>query len=588
MSDKETSAVDRVQQDRAKEILFVLANAVSAAKLFPPEHQTVRSFISNLHQRLTQYLNKYWKLELGIEEQSFSLEGKTIHHDPNPARSLPFFFFKDGMKGLGFYKGLQKGELQGFLGAIREVSQLPPEEGDIVNALWEKDFPNIRYFAPDDFLETRIGVGRPPLRLEVDIDSLSQGRVELTPEDLEEIRKNTLALGRSRENEKPAADPAFAEEFGITLAKTDDRETTEIEALLTANRRLSYKEEYLSLILEIIYLEDRPEQFPAISDVLEQYHHEALQEGDFRRAAKLLHALSQIKEAYAKKNQLKSDLMDSVIALLSSKSNLVELRDSLDLGSISDSAGFFDYLRYFGPRSAGLVADVYERATNQEWRRRALDILKEIGKTDLHELTGLVQESRPALSQEIIRILSESKDSRIVTFLANIVSYNNTSVKLAAIRALGQVQNEAANKVLLGFLADPNEEVRTSALDNMKEAADKQVLSHVIEAIEDKTFRRKSDREKKALFDILGRSDSEEACGFLREILTKVPFLPNPKHTELCLYSVDALEKMRLATSKEVLKEGAQRRHRKIRSACLKALESKSKITISYTGRTAR
>jgi HEAT repeat protein len=280
--------------------------------------------------------------------------------------------------------------------------------------------------------------------------------------------------------------------------------------------------------------------------------------------------------------------MDSVIALLSSKSNLVELRDSLDLGSISDSAGFFDYLRYFGPRSAGLVADVYERATNQEWRRRALDILREIGKTDLQELTGLVQESRPALSQEIIRILSESKDSRIVTFLANIVSYNNTSVKLAAIRALGQVQNEAANKVLLGFLADPNEEVRTSALDNMKEAPDKQVLSHVIEAIKDKTFRRKSDREKKALFDILGRSDSEEACGFLREILTKVPFLPNPKHTELCLYSVDALEKMRPATSKEVLKEGAQRRHRKIRSACLKALQSKSEITISYTGRTVR
>jgi predicted DNA-binding protein YlxM (UPF0122 family) len=588
MSEKEASAVDRVQQDRAREILLVLGTAVSAARLFPSEHPTVGNFISDLHQRLTEYLGKYGKLELGIEEQAFTLDGKMVFHDPNPARSLPFFFFKDGMKGLGFYRGLQKAELEGFLEAVRVVSRLPPEEGDIVNALWEKDFPNIRYFAPDDFLETKIGLGRPPLRPEVDVDRLNRGRVELTPEDLEEIRKGTLALNRSKENERGMADPALPEDIGRTLTGADDRETVEIEALLSANRQLSHKDEYLSLILEIIYLEDRPEQFPAIADVLEQYHQQAIHEGDFRRASKMLRALNEIKEVYANKNKLKSDLMDSVIALLSRKSNLVELRDSIDLGSISDSQGLFEYLRFFGPRSAALVADVYERATSQDWRRRALDILKEIGKADLYELIGLVQESRPALSQEIIGLLSESEDKRIVTFLANIVSYKNTSVKLAAIRALGRIQNQAANKVLLGFLTDPNEEVRVYALDNMKKVADKQVLSHIFEAIAEKGFAKKSKREKKALFGILGRSDSEEACAFLGEILTNVPFLPKPKHTELCLYSITALEQMNLSPSKDVLKEGAKRRHRKIRSACLKALQAKSEITITYTDGTVQ
>jgi HEAT repeat protein len=588
MSEKEASAVDRVQQDRAREILLVLGTAVSAARLFPSEHPTVGNFISDLHQRLTEYLGKYGKLELGIEEQSFTLDGKMVFHDPNPARSLPFFFFKDGMKGLGFYRGLQKTELEGLLEAVRVVSRLPLEEGDIVNVLWEKDFPNIRYFAPDDFLETKIGVGRPPLRPEVDVDRLNQGRVELTPEDLEEIRKGTLGLNRSKENERAMDDPALPEDIGRTLAGTDERETVEIEALLSANRQLSHKDEYLSLILEIIHLEDRPEQFPAIADVLEQYHQQAIHEGDFRRASKMLRALNEIKEVYANKNKLKSDLMDSIIALLSRKSNLVELRDSIDLGSISDSQGLFEYLRFFGPRSAGLVADVYERATSQDWRRRALDILKEIGKADLYELIGLVQESRPALSQEIIGLLNESDDKRIVTFLANIVSYKNTSVKLAAIRALGRIQNQAANKVLLGFLTDPNEEVRVYALDNMKKVADKQVLSHIFEAISEKGFAKKSEREKKALFGILGRSDSEEACSFLGEILTKVPFLPKPKHTERCLYSITALEQMRLSPSKDVLKEGAKRRHRKIRRACLKALQAKSEITITYTGRTVQ
>jgi ribulose bisphosphate carboxylase small subunit len=588
MSEKEAFSIDRVQQDKAKEILLVLENAVSAARLFPSEHQTIRNFISDLYQRLSEYLENYLKLEIGIEEQAFTLDGKTIHQDPNPARSLPFFFFKDGMKMLEFHRGLQKSELEGLLDAIREVSQLPPEESDIVNALWELDFPNIRHVAPDDFLETKIGVGRKLLRPEVNVDSLGQGRVELTPEDLEEIRKNTLALVKSKENEKAAAGPSLSEEIGITLAKTDDRESEEIEALLTANRRLSHEEEYLSLILEIIYLEDRPEQFPAIADILEQYHQDAIQKGEFRRAAKLLRALSEIKDLYATKNKLKSDLMASVIALLGRKSYLVELRDSLDPGSISDAKGLFDYLRFFGSRSARLVADVYERTTNQDWRLKALEILKEIGKSDLNELMALVQESRPALSQEIIRILGESEDLRIVTFLANIVAYKNTPVKLAAIRALGRIQDEAVNKVLLGFLADPNEEVRVTALDNIKKAADRQVLSHVIEAISDKDFLKKSIREKKSLFDVLGRSDCEESCSFLGAILTHVPFLPNSKHTELCLYSISALEQMRLSTSREILKKGAKRRHLKIRNACLKAIQSKSEIAITYTGRTVR
>ena len=215
-------------------------------------------------------------------------------------------------------------------------------------------------------------------------------------------------------------------------------------------------------------------------------------------------------------------------------------------------------------------------------------MLEEIGKTDLQELIALVQESRPMLSQEIIRFLSRSRDNRTVTFLANIVAYKSVPVKLAAIKALGQVQTEAADKVLLGFLSDGNEEIRVGALQNMKKTADKQVIFHLIEAIKDKGFARKSAREKAALFGALGRTDSEEACSFLREILAKVPFLPNPKHTELCLHSIAALEEMNIPSSLEALKKGAKRRHQKIRRACLRAIQSKSQIVVSYTGRTVR
>ncbi|MFZ2055301.1 MAG: HEAT repeat domain-containing protein [Candidatus Aminicenantales bacterium] len=582
MAETETSPIDQVQRDKAKEILLVMVNTISAAKLFPSDHQTVVNFISDLHKHLTRYLDVYWKLELVIEEHAFNLGRERIYEDPHPVKSLPFFFFKDGMQRLYFYKGLTREELREFLETMRAVSQLPPEEGDIVTALWEKDFANIRYLAPDDFLETRIGVGRPSLRPRVDGTSLSRGRIDLDPEDLKDMKRYGQALLAS-ETKPPENTPA--EGASSMTTSSEDSGANEIEALLQSSRRVSPEDEYLNLVVELIYLEDRADHFPAIVDVLEQYHQDIMAKKDFAKAAALIRALSEIRDRIAKKDKPKSELIGRVISLLSRKSVLVELQATLDLSSVNDLDGLFAYLKLFGSDAAGLLADIYERVRSAEWRDKALEMLTKIGQDDIQKLGALIQESRPALSQEIIRLLRESQNRRVATLLANVVSYKNPAIKLAAIRALGEISSEAANKILLGFLSDPHEDVRITALDNLKKAEDKPLISHITGLVSEKNFVKKSAREKKAHFDFLGRSDSEEACAFLAGILGKVPFLPNARHTELCLYAVSALAGMKRPRSLDILKEGSKRRSLKIRNACLKALQSRSEIPITYTGR---
>jgi hypothetical protein len=579
---KEAPFNDPAQRDKAKEILHVLINAVSAAKLFPSDHQTVINFISDLHDRLSDYLDKHWKLELEIEEHAFAVEGERIFEDPHPLKSLPFFFFKDGLQRLYFYKGLAKEELSEFLETMRTVSQLPPEEGDIVTALWEKDFANIRYLAPDDYLETRIGVGRPTLRPRVDRADLSRGRVELAPEDLVEMKSCGQAL--SGQGNGPLDNRSEEEGPGLS-ASSGDVGTSELESLLKSSRQTSPEDEYLNLVVELIYLEDRADQFPAIVDVLEQYHQDIMRKKGFAKAAGLMRALSEIRSRLAKKDKRKAELIDSVISLLTRKSVLVDLKASFDPGAVDDLDGLFAYLGLFGPEAASLLADIYEQVRSPEWRAKALEMLTRIGQDDIQRLGTLIQESRPTLSQEIIRLLRESQDRQVVSFLAKVVSYKNPIIKLAAIRALGKITDEAANKLLLGFLPDPDEDVRVTALENLKQTEDRPFISHITAMIGEKSFAKKSAREKNAFFDFLARSDSEEACAFLAGILRKVPFLPNPKHTELCLLSVSALAGMKRPVSLDILKEGSKRRNLKIRTACFKALRSRSEVFITFTGR---
>jgi len=87
------------------------------------------------------------------------------------------------MISLFLYKDLRREEFDEFLEIIKKESSLPAEEGDIVSAFWERDFPNIRYYAPDEYLESLIGRDVDILDYAIDKADLFSGKIELAPED---------------------------------------------------------------------------------------------------------------------------------------------------------------------------------------------------------------------------------------------------------------------------------------------------------------------------------------------------------------------------------------------------------------------
>lgn len=566
------TTIDPVQLAKVREILLVLANAISAAKIFPSEHQTVVNFVSDLEAKFKDYLDAHWKLELDIEEQAFTFAGKKVYEDPHPVKSLPFFFFKDGMKTLYFYRGLEKEELKALLETIKKVSQLPPEEGDIVNALWEKDLANIRYDAPDDFLETRIGVGKPPLELRVDREKLSSGRIDLAPEDLETIRSSTLAVKASVIEAAEESAGEAQEDIASEPAASDEQDMREIESLLLSSRRISPEEEYLNLIIEIAYLEDRVDQFPGIADVLKHYHQEAVQKNDFTRAARLLQSLHEIRDTFATKDEKKAAFLEAVVTEIIQGSLIAELPDSLDLSQVEDIDSLLAYLKLIGPRAARSVAAVFQHSSDERLRRAALNILDEFGRQDSGAVMSLAQESRPALTREIIGLFSRIRDKRIVSYLAGFLRYRNKAIKLEAVKALGEIDDETAGKILIGFLSDEDEEVRTAAARAIK-PFQKPILEHFLMLARDKAFRKKTTSEREAIYEALARSSSAEACDLFRKTLRKTSFLfPSRDKTEMAILAASALGKMATPVAEDALKDGAKSRSRRVREACHRAL----------------
>ncbi|HOW85329.1 MAG TPA: HEAT repeat domain-containing protein [Candidatus Aminicenantes bacterium] len=595
----DTAAVARL--DQARDLLHYLANTVSAMKIFPNEHATVTGFVDQLTAKFTDFLNAHQKLQIGIEEFAFTYEGKPAYTDEVAIKSLPFFFFKDGLQIIFFYQGLDRAEILEFLELIKSEAQKPTEDADIVVALWERDFPNIQYYAPDEYLENRIlgetqegreerimpdlpgELAQEMIEVRVDASKLSQGRVELDREDRELVE---TASARSDEDgtdappgPPPGGDPANppAEAKGpVSPAAAMDPTLTEselasLETMVRVNRTISPQEEYINLMVEILYLEADPANDRAALDTLLEYHFDRIQHGHFDIGVLVLQKIHELRRALAG-DAAKAALLDDFLARTVSPKTVEAVKALLDQKKAMDWESLLGFFSLLGPPALDLAAELYDIAPDGQARHRIVEFLEKAGADRPGHLAGLADKTRPALAREIVGLLARLKEDRGIPHLAAFLNFPNREIKSEVLRLLGRSRNETAGRILAGFLNDPDEEIRIQAVLALDPAQGGARVRQILNEASAREFRAKSYKEKEALLSFLGRTRSPEALGFLERTLLHAPVLSPKAILETRLAAAAGLEAMATPEAAQALQKGALGRTRRVREACQAAL----------------
>lgn len=577
------SSVDKFDISEVKEIITLFSNTVSSIKIYDATHSTVKEQIENLWTKLNDYLDKYWKLEIGIQELTFTYKEETIFSDTKTSKSLPFLFYKDGMQKLIFYKGLKREELQEFLEIIKKVYTLPSEESDVVNMLWERDFANIHYFAPDDFLETKIGIGKKPPEIQVDRETLYSGSIELLPEDQSELQKanqedeNLETVDYEESDEEQLLKKMESEGQFLTLT---ERENRILEAMLTANRRVSPEEELVMLTTEMLNLEENAERFREILESVMHIHHDIVQKGNFTQAHQLLSNTLEIKMFLSTQSDKKVKLINDFLQNLKSKESLDIIKQAVLAKKVKDVRFLFAYLDLLlGSDAAVLLSELYEEIKDADFRQRALHFFEERATKDPKVLIQVAKDSRPELTKKIIAILSSIPEKRSIQSLASFIQSQDKAIKAEAIKALGNFKDLTSSKILIGFLGDKDVDLRILAASNILFAEDEYIVEQVKRLVFSRGFKKKSQKEKQAILRILTKSGTQEAYEVLKSILLKPSTFRGSKYTETQLCSVEALRIIGSSESIRILKIGTRSKRRKIKEACLMALENLSQTT---------
>ena len=439
--------------EAVKDIALTFANAIGMLKIFPADHSSVAALRRDLWAKLSGFLGARGELALEIGETAFLCEGQTVFEDKNLLKSLPYVFFKDGMVKLSFRGGLEESEFLDFLGLVKADALLPAEDGDIVSGLWEREFPHIGYETAVDYLEAKTPApDRKPWDAPIDTAAFSRGRIDLTSEDMAAVMKAGLTIGM-----KDGAEILNPADLTAPLGK---KEVQFIGSLIDIERAIPAEKEFLDLFFELLTLEDRPASIATMLQFISCHHDDLLKKGDFGHAALLLAQMDALKTAAARSAPAKSRDVDQIERRIRESVSLSALKEQARAGRMDDPTGFFLYLDRIGGRAIPLAADLFEEMQDGLVRSADFAFLKEIGRRNLDALTGLLRDGLPFLCKGIIAILVQMKDRKAIPAFDRFKNYRDKSIRLEAVQALASMEDPLAAKILQGFAADADPEVR--------------------------------------------------------------------------------------------------------------------------------
>jgi len=150
-----------------EEMLRVLVKGVRAHQLYLHNNPTYLRALEALRAAFPPIWEYTDDFALQITESEFIWEGVAVLSEPGKtADSLPWLFYKDGVRELRLQKNFEQEDLVGLLDIIQRARRQSPDEDDLLVMLWERDLLHLRYKYVELADEGGLGIGEPPATTE--------------------------------------------------------------------------------------------------------------------------------------------------------------------------------------------------------------------------------------------------------------------------------------------------------------------------------------------------------------------------------------------------------------------------------------
>lgn len=562
---QERDAEPPIPFSEIQELFLALDKAARARRLYAENNPVYQGFITNLVAAFGKLWDRVPSLPVTVEEQAFRCFGRTFGTGET-RDSLPFAFYKDGIRILTFLPGFEE-EAERFLAVVNRARQMDQRSvDDLVTLLWEEEFTAFQYSYVDalaegfDFPETPAG-------------ALSSGSIELTlvQEDAQGGGDPEEQSPSVREGRPTVAASVTREDFEETLYFLEPEEMEYLRQEVEAE----WERDTRAAVLDGLFdrLEDPiPDRQLEILRILGQLLPAYLGRGDLLSSARILEEINRAVAQGVLVGDAQRSEAASLVGALGDPQVLGQLISAIEDGSIDPAAEELGvFLANLGPESLPLLIATAETTEAPGLRKRLLTAIEGLGRDHPRVLINLIGSEDAAAAMGAARLAGQLGLADAAAHIASLFHRADAAGRRVAIESLVQIRSSISMAAALEALEDEDREVRITAARGLAAARYQPARQRLEELIQARSVREADLTEQIAIFEAFGSVAGPENVRMLDRLLNGRRLL-GKQTPEIRACAAMALGRVGTPDAREALLQAAQDAHPMVRSAVGKAL----------------
>lgn len=547
-------------------LMNTFTKAVRAYQLYLPNNPMYSRAIDAVREGFAATWGHSDEITIQINETQFRVDDQVVLEEPGKSgESLPWTFYKDGIRELKFLQGFEQDDLPIFLQILQKARTASPDDDDLLTLMWEQEFAYLQYRYVDFGTDTASGAGP--------VESLKSSappeRVD-SPRDVETQAGGEQGVGPEQ---TPRPGVVKMDDFDSTLYFLDEGEIEYMQTEIRKDYSADLRPPVIASLLDTFEQEDDPTVREEIIGILDYVLLIMLATTQFRTAAYLLRetalAAGRVKEMLSAHRVRLTELTDRVSDPTALGQLLQALEDTPLRPPQNELNELFLLLK---PVALETVLGWIARTNNNELQLLLENAATRLASTHTAELVRLIASGDDLVSMEAMRRAGVLKTPAAVAALGQMIATGEADMRLAAVNALSEIASPGAMQVLERAVEDADRDIRVAAVKILGTRNHRPSLPRIENAIKGKTIRESNLSEKMAFFEAYGAMCGDGGIPMLDGILNAKGGIGNRPDPELRACAALALGKIGSGKAAESLRKASAEKDVIVRNAVGRAL----------------
>jgi hypothetical protein len=539
-----------------EELLRTFVKAVRAHQLYLPNNPVYKGAIDSVRAAFAPVWDKTDELALKFSETDIKWFGRPVMTETTKsADSLPWTFFKDGVREIQLTPGFEHDELVMLFDILQRGRKASPDEDDLLTLLWQADFANLRYRYVDIGGESGSG--------------LTDGSEKPAP-----VSPGQVLAGTHEASDQALGGVVNMQDFDATLYFLDEKELDYLRQEIEREYNSDLRQNVIAILFDIYEAQAAPAVREEVSELIEQLMLLLLASGHFRNVAFLLAETQVLAKRVTNMTQTQVERLGRLPERLSSAEPLRQLLqgldESADLPPQSELIELFEQLR------AGALETVFAslpRMQNPKVKPLVEQAANRLASANTFELAKLILSKNRDVAREAVRRAGAMKTPAAVVPMAKVLAdSDDVELRQLAVQALTDIGSLGALQALEKSIEDSDRDVRVNTVRTLGAKAYKAVLSRIENVVKGKALRAKDLTEKMAFFEAYGAMSGDAGVAYLDGILNAKGMFGKREDPEWRACAAIALGRIGTKTATESLQRAAGEKDIVVRNAVSRAL----------------